>query len=312
MEKNIQTVGVDIGRGYVCASSEYGGERYECNFKSIVGIGRPMEEYPKKIKENIHLEFNNSGKEYFVGELAEKEGYLPTQNVKDSKVTDTAERLLFSSLFKVCKAKRVNVMLGVPYKIFERKTLKDVREKYEGRRVIAKDCCSGELKEIIINKISIYREADAALAWHTRKLDRLDRPYGMVNVGFRSSEFCYFNRDFEYSNKHSATKEIGNKTALEYVQKTLQESNEKIMKTLYEVDSSNEYNELKKNGYDILKELLNQEMETLWINKEEMKIIFAGGTPYYHFGDDFEYEIIEEAHMATARGLCYVAKEMGM
>lgn len=312
MDNNIQTIGVDVGRGYTCASSRYDGELYECNFKSIVGIGRKMEEYPKKIKENIHLEFNQTGKQYFIGELAEKEGYLPTQNVKDSKITDTVERLLFAAIFKVNKTKRVNIMLGVPYKIFERKTLKDVKDKYEGRRVVMTDCTSDELKEIIINKISIYREADAALAYHTRKLDKLDKPFGMVNVGFRSTEFCYFDRNFEYSNKKSATKEIGNKTSLEYVQKCLQSSDGKIMKELYEVDSSKEYKDLKDTGYDILKELLKQEMENLWINEDEMEIVFAGGTPYYHFGEDFEYEIMEEAHMATARGLSYVAKEMGM
>lgn len=309
---SIQTIGIDVGRGFTCASSTHEGRLYECNFKSVVAVGRKMEEYPKMIKDNIHLEFNTSGKECFIGELAEKEGYLTSPNVKDSKTTDTVEKLLLAAIFKLSIEKRVNVLLGVPYKIFEKATLKEVKDKYEGRRVVIKDCKTGAIKEILINKISIYREADASLAYYTRHLDKLDKPHGMVNVGFRSSELCYFDRNFEYNNKKSATIEIGNRTALEYVQKCLQSSDEKIMKTLYEIDSSNTYKELKETGYEMLKEMLKQEMENLWINEGEMEIVFAGGTPYYHFGDNFEYKIMEEAHMSTARGLSYIAKEMGM
>ena len=99
MEKNIinqesQIIGADIGRGYTKGYTVYNGEASECCFKSIVSLGREIDfdDY----KDPIYLEVE--GEEYFAGILAEVEGYSPTSNNMESKITLTAEKLLYALL----------------------------------------------------------------------------------------------------------------------------------------------------------------------------------------------------------------------
>ena len=43
----------------------------------------------------------------------------------------------------------------------------------------------------------------------------------MVTVGFRTTEFTYFDKGMKFNDKKSKSLELGNKTALEYVQREL-------------------------------------------------------------------------------------------
>lgn len=74
-----QTIGADIGRGYVKGYTVFNGETKQCLFKSIISTGREIEF--KKYEEPIYLEVN--GEDFFAGILAEIEGYSPTSNNMD-------------------------------------------------------------------------------------------------------------------------------------------------------------------------------------------------------------------------------------
>ena len=124
MEKNIinqesQIIGADIGRGYTKGYTVYNGEASECCFKSIVSLGREIDfdDY----KDPIYLEVE--GEEYFAGILAEVEGYSPTSNNMESKITLTAEKLLYALLDKLAVANSVKLVLGVPNKSYNKRTL---------------------------------------------------------------------------------------------------------------------------------------------------------------------------------------------
>lgn len=303
----IQNIGIDLGRGYVKAYSQFNGAK-SCMFKSVVGQGRNLDfsQYENPIYIKV-----DGGEDYFCGLLAEKEGYSPTPNNKDDKTSLTAKKLLYAALNEVAVSSRVKIMLGVPYKMFRKSTLSQVEETYKGKTITIEDKIKGSQKTITIEDISIYRESEAALlytiATHKDKLELEDKVTAMVTVGFRTTELSYFDKGMKFIDKKSDTLEKGNRTVLEYVRSQI--IGDSIVKELYEIDSSNDYNKLKDIGYANLIESIDQDVENMWINYSEMKIFMAGGTALKLNKIPEKFEMVEDPQMITAKGLNFVAEK---
>ena len=226
----VQYIGMDIGRGYVKAYSEHMGEVYQTRFKSIVALGRDMdfnEDFNKmENQDKIYIEIE--GKKFFCGKLAELEGFNPNQNERDDKTSPTVKRLVYAALNEVAVSSQVKIMLGVPHKLFKKEVLNAVIEAYKGKTIEIKNKITGTFKEVTIRDILIFREADAALMWHVRQYPTLKNgAVAMVNVGFRTTELCFYEKGLKYNDKKSNTLELGNKTALEYVERELSTSGTK-------------------------------------------------------------------------------------
>ena len=309
MEKNIinqesQIIGADIGRGYTKGYTVYNGEASECCFKSIVSLGREIDfdDY----KDPIYLEVE--GEEYFAGILAEVEGYSPTSNNMESKITLTAEKLLYALLDKLAVANSVKLVLGVPNKSYNKRTLTEVIEAYKGKTVKIMNNITKCYKKVFIEDISIFRESDAALFWELRDRTTTNKPIGMVTVGFRTTEFTYFGKGMKFNDKKSKSLELGNKTALEYVQRELNDKYN-LSKELFEIDSNTgDYDKLKEKGYRILSEKVAQEVDSYWVNTEEMDIYFGGGTTQRM--KIYNGTLVEAPQMATAKGLYIVGTKV--
>ena len=302
----IQIIGADIGRGFSKGYTEFNGLTKECVFKSIIGEGKNMD--------NVHQYENpiyitvNKEEEYFVGLLAEKESFTPIRNSKDSKVTDTVEILLYAVLNELVISDNVKIMLGVPYKMFRKTVLEDVVKKYKGKKVSIKDNIQGGTKTITINDISIFRESDAALMWEVKDQAENNKPLGMINVGFRTTEIAYYDKALKFNDKRSNTLEYGNRTALSYVKDILEKDN--IVKEVFEIDTNNDdYEDLKKKGYKNLSEKIDQEIEDVWINKDEMDIYISGGTALRMKFDD-NFKLVKDPQMATSKGLWLLGTEI--
>ena len=303
----VQYIGMDIGRGYVKAYSEHMGEVYQTRFKSIVALGRDMdfnEDFNKmENQDKIYIEIE--GKKFFCGKLAELEGFNPNQNERDDKTSPTVKRLVYAALNEVAVSSQVKIMLGVPHKLFKKEVLNAVIEAYKGKTIEIKNKITGTFKEVTIRDILIFREADAALMWHVRQYPTLKNgAVAMVNVGFRTTELCFYEKGLKYNDKKSNTLELGNKTALEYVERELSTSGTK--RTLAEIDSSDEYDNLKENAYEMLSETIANRIEGAWINLNEVAICACGGTSQKL---TLGYEVIEDPQMATSKGLYLVAKK---
>lgn len=298
-----QNLGIDIGRGYVKAYSEYEGSTKECLFKSIIGLGRSMD--TKEYINPIHIEYNKIN--YFIGELAEKEGYNSIQNLRDDKTTETVDVLIAAVLSQIAISEKVKIVLGVPNKLFNKKTMNEIKEFYKGKIYNVKDKINGSYKKVSIVDVIIFREGDASLLFHTKDRDRITKDIGMVTMGFRTCEFSYFDENMRFNDKLSKTKELGNKNALEFVQKRLSENN--VMRELSEIDSSDKYDDLKEMAYNILRENLENEIESTWIHSDkEMDIFISGGTPLNF--KKLSYELIDNPQMAVAKGLFLVGEEL--
>ena len=303
----VQYIGMDIGRGYVKAYSEHMGEVYQTRFKSIVALGRDMdfnEDFNKmENQDKIYIEIE--GKKFFCGKLAELEGFNPNQNERDDKTSPTVKRLVYAALNEVAVSSQVKIMLGVPHKLFKKEVLNAVIEAYKGKTIEIKNKITGTFKEVTIRDILIFREADAALMWHVRQYPTLKNgAVAMVNVGFRTTELCFYEKGLKYNDKKSNTLELGNKTTKENDEREISTSGTK--RTLAEIDSSDEYDNLKENAYEMLSETIANRIEGAWINLNEVAICACGGTSQKL---TLGYEVIDDPQMATSKGLYLVAKK---
>ena len=301
-KKYIQTIGLDCGRGFTKGYTELNGIVKECCFKSIIGEGREIE--LSGFDNPIRINFENN--DWFVGMLAEKESQAAARNSKDNKTSRTVRVLIASALSKLAMEDTVNIMLAVPYKSFRRSVLADIVETYKGNTFKVKDELTGEYKEVKVNDISICREADAALYWEIRDREELEKPVGIVNIGFRSTEIAYFDKSLTFIDKKSDTKEFGNKSIMDTVKDKL--LNKGIIKEINEIDSSDDYNDMKAMAYELASENIDQIIEDKWINLDEMEIFIAGGTSLNLVFDE-RFKVIEDAQMATAKGCWLVGTQ---
>lgn len=295
---DIQIIGLDIGRGYTKGYTEINGIVKECIFKSVIGEGREIDfsnyNYP------IMIEFE--GEEWFIGLLAEKESQTAIRNSKDSKVSNTVKVLIAAALNKLAVEDEVKIMLGVPYKSYRKSVLKEVIDTYKDKDFKVKDKINGGYKNIKIVDISIFREGDAALYWQVRNNKENNKAIGLVNVGFRTTELSYFDKGLKFNDKKSDTIEFGNRSVMNNVKDKLLKQD--IIKDLNEIDTSDDYNDLKKKAYAIATESIEQAIEDKWVNldKSEMDIYVAGGTSK-NMDFDKKFIKVDEPQMATAKGL---------
>lgn len=291
-----QIIGLDIGRGYSKGYSEINGLVKECMFKSIIGEGRALNfaDYESPIMINFKNE------DWFIGLLAEQESQTPIRNSKDSKTTETVQTLIAAALSQLAVEEEVKVVLGVPYKSFRKSVLEEVVETYKGKEIKVKDKINGGTKEIKIVDIMIFRESDAALYWQVRDNKNNNKPVGLVSIGFRTTEMSYFDKGLKFNDKKSDTIEFGNRSVMNNVKDKL--LNMGIIKDVNEIDTSSDYEDMKKKAYKIASENIEQQIEDKWVNLSEMDIYIAGGTAL-NMKFDNKFKVIEDAQMATAKGL---------
>lgn len=299
-----QIIGLDIGRGYVKGYSLYNDNEYTCLFKSVYGDGRniSLEDYKES---PIYIEID--GAEYFVGSLSEKESMKCIRNAGDSKTSPVVRILITAALSEIAVSDNVSLVIGVPYKIFKKSTLKEIQKEYRDTTIVVKNKINNSVKTIKIESVNIFREADAALIFAMNNRINEDKPVGMVNVGFRTTELSYFDKGFKFNDKLSTTIESGNQNALKIVQKKLVDSG--ITKSLPEIDSSDDYDEYKELAYKLTSDDTNEIIEETWNNLDEMDIYVSGGTAL-NLELDEKYKKVENSQMATSIGLFEVGVKL--
>ena len=299
-----QIIGLDIGRGYVKGYSLYNDKEYSCLFKSVYGDGRniSLEDYKKN---PIYIELD--GNEYFVGDLSEKESMKCIRNAGDSKVSPVVRILISAALSEIAVSDSVSLLLGVPYKIFKKSTLKEVEKEYRDSTIVVKNKINNSVKTIKIENVNIFREADSALIYAMGNRINENNPVGMVNIGFRTTELSYFDKGFKFNDKLSTTIESGNQNALKIVQKRLVDIG--ITKSLPEIDTADDYPELKELAYKLTSDDTNEIIEETWNNLGEMEIFVSGGTAL-NLKLNAKYKVVDDSQMATAKGLYEVGVKL--
>lgn len=309
-----QKIGVDIGRGYVKGFTDYENKSKSVIFKAIQGTGKNLDSYP--VKKPIDITVN--GERLFMGELAQKESYTPLHNTQHSKVTPTAQKLLIGALSELAMTEFVSLNIGVPYQIYTKSTLKEIKDTYCNKTFEIRNNVTNKVKKVTIVNVMIFKEADASIFWTLRKelLDRKNepifkKPVGIVNIGFRTTEISYFDVGFEYIDRKSGTIEYGNRdTLLEIQDKIMTDFGINLELPVIDSDETHEYNELKERIYINASEKVAQQIENKWTNvsTNHMTVFVCGGTSQ-HLTFENGFKVIKEPQLATAKGLYYVACE---
>ena len=149
------------------------------------------------------------------------------------------------------------------------------------------------------------READAALIYLQRgKVNT--KPVGLISIGFRTTEFSYYEPKFRFIDRNSTSVGIGARDVLEEAKKELEK--DRIYKTLSELDITNDYDNKKIIGYNLVTNKIEQEIDSLWVNIAEMeKIYLCGGTSCNVDLDNSIFLKVDDPQMATAKGLHFAA-----
>lgn len=310
--QNIQNIGVDIGRGFVKCYSEFEGKSYETTFKSVVSLRGFRMDTSKLAKEDkLSYKVDGIDSEFFVGLLAEKEGYSPIKNSDDSKVTLIAEKLLLASIHQMAKSDDVRINLGVPNRQFTSEVRKEIKDKYKGKRYKIENTFTGEVKEVKIIDIDIFKESDSALMYHiTTNAEKIGtgKNHIMINSGFRTTEIAYYTEGLEYISRNSFSIEMGTQNVLDYCKSILEEQG--IYKDLQEIDSSTKYDPIKKMIFRSVTEGIEQEIKMRIKDLKELNVFLCGGTSLNLEGLTIPYTLIPSPQMATAKGLFMILDNM--
>lgn len=302
---NIQLINIDVGRKNCKICSEYNDIVYYDMFSSVIGDARASVD-TEKYEDPIYIEVD--GNEYFIGELSEFESYSPTRNSSDSKTSLTVEILIYAAISRVSKCDTIKLNLSVPNNMYSKKTLSNILEKYQDKRIIIRDMINNTTKAITIVACDIWREADCVAFDFLRDKINEDTDMVFISIGFRSLEISFFRKNFEFVDKLSDTIFYGNQNILSYVQNKLKEKG--VIRDLLEIDANkDDYDSLKETAYKLASETIMQKLEERIPNQSETKIIVAGGTAI-HLTLDEHFKIIENPIFSVVRGLNYVGSLM--
>lgn len=303
LNNEYQIIGVDIGRGYSKAYTTFNNEIDSVIFKSLIGDSRNIDF--SKYENPIYITTEGNG--YFIGELAEKESYSATRNSSDSKTSLTVRVLISAIISRLAKCDNIKIMLGVPNNQYRKSVLLDIMSTYKDKTITVKDNLTNTSKTITITDIDIFKEGDSVAYDVMGHNINNDRDIACISLGFKTSEISYFSKGMNYVDRLSKTILYANQHMLGYVQNKLKDSN--IIKDLNEIDSNiNDYDELKREAYELASESFTQKIEEIIPNGFiETDVYLAGGTAL-HLTLDERFNIVEIPQLSVARGLEFVGR----
>ena len=301
MESKVQTIGIDLGRRNTKVYSIYDGKEYQSLFSSVISDGRHIQF--DKYEDPIFINVDNTN--YFVGNLAEKEGYTVTRNSSDSKTSLTIRILIHAAILKVAKAPNVRLMLGVPSNQYRKSVLLKIIECYKDKYYVVRDNITNEFKTIYIEDVDIYREADA-ICIDVLEGEANGKDILFVSVGFKTMELSYYDKYGNYVDRYSTTIFYGHKDMLAYVQNKLRADGTVV--DVIDIDSNiGDYDDLKAEAYELASETLVQKLEEIVPNLDNVDVILSGGT-IKHLTLDERFNVTDNPMMNVAKGLFKVGE----
>lgn len=185
----IMLIAVDAGRSYV--KTIVGNQRFV--FPSKVSKARKRA-FVQTLPEDMELRY--LGKEYFIGQLAEREGSFTRQMMTESKVNTETLLLILTALFKAGAVGDVNIVTGVPINMYKEDERTRLRAKLEGEHEVI---LNGTYRKIHIRKAAITIEGGAAYWIHKRM-----GTVRIVDPGARTTNYATF-KDGVFIDRESGT-----------------------------------------------------------------------------------------------------------
>jgi plasmid segregation protein ParM len=331
-------MGLDLGYGYVKAVNE---KKQRIVFPSLVcdayerSLAGIFDNSKDRISENMHLVLTDNGneKEYFVGDLARREGKNLSIAFDEDKINhpNTKAMLAASSLLLLPKEHvSVHLVTGLPLEQYTHKK-EEFRNMLKSFRVTAYFKGVDLKKVISFDKVTIFPQAAGAV--YSSIMDNLTSYLiqgsylGLIDIGFRTTDIISFmvedtlilredlsfTLDFGMSNLNGAadklfTKKTGSKLDLPELMRMV--STGKIFYKGEEWNFTNELNACKSE----LARVIKDRVKSVWGNKLNFynTVFLAGGGAkelYENLKDIHSHTVLtKDARFANANGFLKVAE----
>ncbi len=294
MEKNI---GIDLGYGFVKISD---GKKDKL-FPSVVGQARNLryvtDESPEQnMINNLHVAVD--GREYFVGDLANRQSDVVLFSLNESRMDESISKVLLTTALALLAEghnTNFNIVTGLPVGFFT-ETKQTVTQLFKGRHKISlkRNQTSDQDYTVMVNEVKVLPEPfgslfDLILDYTGNIVDEnlAASKVGIIDIGFRTTDYIVVD-NLENIDRLSGSSNTALSTAYVLISELLKEEF-KISKPIYQLDqivrsgeiriSGKTYNleEIIKHAFSVVAEKLITEINSLWINKWELDMVFITG-----------------------------------
>ncbi|NLW46484.1 MAG: ParM/StbA family protein [Firmicutes bacterium] len=294
MEKNI---GVDLGYGFVKITD---GKKDKL-FPSVVGQARTLryvtDESPEQnLINNLHVAVE--GREYFVGDLANRQSDVVLFSLNESRMDERISKILFATALALLaegQSTNYNIVTGLPVGFYT-ETKQTLTQLYKGRQdvIMKRKQTPDQEYSLMVNEVKVLPEPfgslfDLILDYSGNIVDEnlAASKVGIIDVGFRTTDYIVVD-NLENIDRLSGSSNTALSTAYVIISELLKEEF-KITKPIYQLDqtirsseiriSGKTYNldEIKKHAFGMVAEKLITEINSLWINKWELDMVFITG-----------------------------------
>lgn len=294
MEKNI---GVDLGYGFVKITD---GKKDKL-FPSVVGQARTLryitDESPEQNQiNNLHVLVDD--REYFVGDLANRQSDVVLFSLNESRMDERISKVLLATALALLaegRSTNYNIVTGLPVGFFT-ETKQALNQLFKGRQNVAlkRNQQPDQEYTVMVNEVKILPEPfgslfDLILDYTGNIVDEnlAASKVGIIDVGFRTTDYIVVD-NLENIDRLSGSSNTALSTAYVLISELLKEEF-KISKPIYQLDqvirsgeiriSGKTYNldEIKKHAFSVVAEKLITEINSLWINKWELDMVFITG-----------------------------------
>lgn len=294
MEKNI---GVDLGYGFVKITD---GKKDKL-FPSVVGQARTLryvtDEGPEQnMINNLHIAVDD--REYFVGDLANRQSDVVLFSLNETRMDESISKvLLTTSLALLAEGHNTNfnIVTGLPVGFFT-ETKQTVTQLFKGRHNVSlkRNRNSDQDFAVMVDEVKVLPEPfgslfDLILDYNGNVVDEnlAASKVGIIDIGFRTTDYIVVD-NLENIDRLSGSSNTALSTAYVLISELLKEEF-KISKPIYQLDqivrsgeiriSGKTYklDEIIKHAFSVVAEKLITEINSLWINKWELDMVFITG-----------------------------------
>lgn len=194
----MQIISTDMGR----SESKFYTNNQKLKFKSVVG-----EWHQRHLNSEGNYDVNIDGNNYFIGDLALRESYLPREMTTESKIHEETLLLFLCGISLLVKDEDIVVSTGLPISQFNPETRDKIVNLLKGKHIITFP--GNKPKQIFINEITICPEGASTYFYEAKKMPELKRgKVRILNIGSRTINHCKV-EDGIFINKSSDTLSYG-------------------------------------------------------------------------------------------------------
>lgn len=288
-------VGLDIGRGNLKLVSM----DKSIKFESYCGEARELDYYNADDKYIIKID----DKEYFVGDIAKREGYI--KSFQKHKIDEERTLPLALTALYLCSDKDnvdVNIVCGTPLSDYNIQKLA-IEEYLKGSYKVA--IKNNPIKYITIRNVKVFPEG--AGSYFSMVLNNEGKginseitksKVGIIDIGYKTTNIVVF-ENLKYIDKQSTSFNLGVHQAFNMIYKKLSRTEDINVEQAENIKSGPEFK--------YLADRIRNEVNKFWGNTS-FKIYLSGGGAYLLKDYLYEFDILPYPEYANARGYFKIAQ----